>query len=157
MIAIVFTYSRGTILSLCVFLIPLILVMIKYSKFRYSTLFSLGFFCLIIGVLGVGYCYHYEEKLAGLIDVLLKGITTINGRTPLFDEAVRVFKENIWFGAGLYHTMNGIIEYSPTTFYHSTILHTMACLGVFGLVTLTIHLFQKYYILLKKMQKVNIY
>lgn len=143
------TYSRGALLvALLVFPIGLIYSFIQ-SKNKLSYGINLGI--IFIGIVGVAFLAFY--KMPGLFDLLKEEISninlsTLNGRNAIYEEMLLKLKDDFWFGKGIFNSPNA--DGSDYLWGHNVYIHTIYTLGFFGLCTLLVHLFQKYYLLLKK-------
>ena len=77
-----------------------------------------------------------------------------NGRQPLYDKAIKLFKESPVFGAGLGYSDTGIYgDYSPINDnlrnfnFHSTFFHVLGTMGIFGIVAYFIYFYKRYQII----------
>lgn len=71
-----------------------------------------------------------------------------SGRTYIYQNAIKLFKENPIFGKGVFYPF--IHMYWWTTNYHSSIIQALATTGVFGLTMLLFTYFARFNILMKK-------
>ncbi len=147
-VAIILTYSRGSIIALVIIAIPLLIGIVKNNSDKNFALLYISISIMTISVMFLILFSKNEELLTGFINSIFRRTTIHNdGRIPIYEKAWHDFKENPIFGVGLYYPLdeNGIYHW-----YHSTFVHTMACFGSFGVVALIIHLVEKYYLILKK-------
>ena len=112
-------------------------------------------FLMVVTVALIVICTKHD--LASTIISYLKAFKLDSGRTPLFIEATQLFFKYPIFGVGLgYSNPNStipavdghIIAYLYN--FHSTFFHTVATMGVVGLVAYVIYYIARYKILLKK-------
>lgn len=107
-----------------------------------------GFFLILY----TKYHDYYEQFLDYALRVNMENM---NGRTPIYEAIVTAFKENPIFGKGMFSPFYNIIETGVGEYQwgHSTVLHTILTMGSFGVVALLYHFFEKYFYLIKKMNK----
>ncbi|QWC00529.1 O-antigen ligase family protein [Mycoplasmatota bacterium] len=125
----IFTLSRGGVLSF-IAIIPFILYYLYHGqKNKIITTLYLSIILILlvtVFVIKTDYFIPLFERFKTLD--LYEG----NGRVELWYQAIDKFKEFPLFGAGLFARVEG--DYFG--FYHNTILHTLASLGIVGLVSL---------------------
>ncbi len=152
MFGIVVTYSRGSIFSLLIGLIVFLPFVIVKAKDKIS-LCGILIVILIVLVIGIfKFKTSMPEEFKQIHDILLKiNLDNLNGRTPIYEECLKVLKENMIFGQGILSSYkdngSGELVYE---WGHSTILQTVRTMGLFGCFAMLVHLFQKYFVLLKK-------
>lgn len=150
-LGIIFTYSRGSIISMIigfVLLVPLSIWKAKDKKALWiSSLAILG--CLALAVIVI---YKYKHSaFEKFIDVAFKiDWSTLNGRSPIYTDIVEALKEHPVFGKGVFSLFNTSEAGSSYSWGHSTILQTVQTMGIFGVIALLIHMFEKYIGLLRK-------
>ena len=90
--------------------------------------------------------------------------TSESGRSPLYELALKLFKENPVFGAGLGYSDTGVYgDYSPHNGalrifnFHSTLFQVMGCTGVFGLIAYTVYFYKRYEVVLGKSSDFNLF
>ena len=89
-----------------------------------------------------------EETFNKFIDIAFRmDIDGLNGRIPIYEDCLQSLKEYPIFGKGVLSTFQGDGTYA---WGHSTILQTVRTMGWVGIIGMTIHLFQKYYVLLNR-------
>lgn len=149
MVAILFTYSRGSISSLVIGLVFIFPVAIKYAKDKWSFLSTFNILLLGFTFLLVYTGYHYPEYFSRFYGYVLKiDLDSINGRIPIYQEILNAFKERPLFGHGMFAPFSSNSE--TYTWGHSTLLHTLYTAGGFGVGALLFHLGEKYYWLLRQ-------
>ena len=154
--AILFTYSRGATAAIVlglVIIIPVGLVLTK-DKLTYS-LSILGVVMILGGFFLILYTKYHDYYEQFLDYALRVNMENMNGRTPIYEAIVTAFKENPIFGKGMFSPFYNIIETGVGEYQwgHSTVLHTILTMGSFGVVALLYHFFEKYFYLIKKMNK----
>ena len=93
----------------------------------------------------------------------LNNYMSSTGRDKLFDEAIKIFKENPFFGAGLGYTNDSIYnmnlgQASLRGFnFHSTLMQVLATMGIFGLVAYIFYFTARIKILIKHNTLNNIF
>jgi len=129
------SYSRGGILFGFIGLIVGIIFMFVLSKDRVLTL---TYFLIVIGLVFI-VCMSLKEEILLIIKGLLdRGFDTSN-RAELYREAVGIFKEYSFLGAGLgyngpYYNINDMGFY----WFHSTFFQIIACMGLVGIMCYSI-------------------
>ena len=154
--AILFTYSRGATAAIVLGLVVMIPVGLILTKDKLTYSISLGVVILLFGgfflVLYTKYHDYYEQFLDYALRI---NIDNMNGRTPIYESIIASFKENPIFGKGMLSPFYNIIETGVGEYQwgHSTFLHTLLTMGSFGVLALFYHFFEKYFYLIKKMNK----
>lgn len=149
LIAILFTYSRGSIFSMVLGFILLFPIAIKYAKDRWSFLSTFNILLLGLSFILVYTGYKYPEYFSRFYGYVLKiDFDSINGRIPIYQEIFNAFKERPLFGHGMFAPFSDTSE--TYTWGHSTLLHTLYTAGSFGAGALLFHLGEKYYWLLRQ-------
>ncbi|MFP4477895.1 MAG: O-antigen ligase family protein [Candidatus Izemoplasmatales bacterium] len=125
----IFTLSRGGVLSF-IAILPLLLYYLYHGQKNKIELTLYLFMILVllvtVFVIRTDYFIPLFERFKTLD--LYDG----SGRVELWKQALEKFKEHPILGAGLFARVEG--DYFG--FYHNTILHTLATLGVIGLISL---------------------
>lgn len=130
MITIVITTSRGAYLGLVGFVLLFIYLFFKYAqidykKYKKQVIITLSILALL--AIPVGYF-----MIKFLISFLESGNSFLNGREEDWSDAIKYFLEYPVFGKSWYSDTWMIHSFRS---YHNTILHTMATMGTFGLLT----------------------
>ena len=156
-IIIVLTFSKGSIIIALITFPFLLLYSFVSSQHKISFLIS----SFIVVLLGTGliayiyleYKYIYDQVITEFIKIQFD---SLNGRTPIYQEMLGNVKEFLLFGRGLFDSADseGIYEYM---WGHNLYIHAIYTTGLFGLGALLVHLFQKYYVLLKNPNKKTIF
>jgi O-antigen ligase len=128
-IMLLFTLSRGGVLAFLV-LIPLLLYYLYHGQKNKTTitmyLLLLGILLSVIFSIATEYFLPLFERFKNL------KLTEGNGRVDLWIQAYDKFMTYPIFGAGLFARVEG--DYFG--FYHNTIMHTLASLGIIGFISL---------------------
>lgn len=152
LVAIIITYSRGAIIALVVGVIILIPFVIWKAKDR----ITLGISVILLVTCSILLVLHFKnirpEDYEQIVAIITKvDLDNFNGRTPIYEECIAALKEYPIFGKGVLSAFeqndSGVIVYE---WGHSTILQTVRTMGTVGCIAMIIHLFQKYFVLLKK-------
>ncbi len=150
-VAIAISGSRGGIIGFSIAVILIILLLLsRGQKYHYF-----GFMVIIIILLTLGILYNdvVIKTIQTMIASLQQG--TINAisssRIFIYSEGIKIFNDNPIFGSGwisiqLVADASGWSEWRLYMF-HSTIIHVLATMGIFGLIALLIHYFQIFKIL----------
>lgn len=156
-VVIVLTFSKGSILiALITFPIFLIYSFVS-SRHKLSFSLSLGtVICIALALIVYIYIeqkYIYDFFISEFSNIQLNSLT---GRIPIYEDMLKNVKEFLLFGRGLFDSpdSNGHYEYM---WGHNLYIHAIYTTGFFGLGALLVHLFQKYYVLLKKPNKRTIF
>src|SRR5690606_20391057 len=72
-----------------------------------------------------------------------------SSRITLYKHAVELFKQYPIFGAG-WESMTDIGNPNRIQVFHSTLFHTMAVMGSFGLIALVVYFYQTYRLMIEK-------
>jgi O-antigen ligase len=143
-IMLLFTLSRGGVLAF-VALVPLLVYYLYHGQKNKLTitmyLFLLGILLTVIFTLRTDYFMPLLERFKNL------KITEGNGRVELWIQAYDKFRTYPIFGAGLFARVEG--DYFG--FYHNTIMHTLASLGIVGFISLLWQAFVVIKIFMKQM------
>lgn len=129
MLAIIATVSRGAILIGIVQFILMILASVVFNKHRKIYLIIYALFAIAAVVI----CVLMKSQIIEFIERAFSNGLDGSGRDKLYEEAVRVFKENPLFGVGFgYVGDNSYLNTHPMYYFHSTFFQTLASLGLFG-------------------------
>lgn len=147
-LAVIFSGSRGGVLALI-----LILFVNYIMLFVYGTKEQILFGNLLILVFGLVmfinkdvFLILYENFIQGGLDDL---DSFSSGRIKLYKQAVEIFKEYPLFGAGW--TTFEADNIDRLQVFHSTIFHTLAISGLFGLIAVFVFTIACFVSLLKKL------
>lgn len=131
MVAVIATVSRGAILVGIAEFVLMIIVSVVYNKHRkvYMLLY------LLAVAVTLALCFAFKDRLIAFVERAFSNGLDDSGRDNIYKEAVRVFKENLFFGVGFgYVGENSYLNSNPMYYFHSTFFQTIASLGLFGLV-----------------------
>lgn len=144
-IAIVFTYSRGAIISMIIGIICLIPLSIWKAQDRITTAISIGVILLIIEAVLLYFYKTKTEDLLSVTNILLNAdFGDFNHRKVIYEDCIKSLKEFPIFGKGILATF----QYDGTYDWgHSTIFQTVRTMGWVGIIGMSIHLIQKYFVL----------
>jgi len=130
-----FTYSRASWLFYSVFVF--ILFTLEYKKISKKHLFIV----LAIMIFAALMFFYFDNLFFRLCQLVQMND---GGRSPIWNDAISLIKENYIFGYGL--MTYEYIASQPTLSIHNSVLEIVLFLGVFGFITFTILL----YLILKK-------
>lgn len=133
-----FTYSRASWLFYGVFVF--ILFVLDYKKISKKHFFIV----LIIAILTVCIFFYFDNLFFRLCQLLQMND---GGRSPIWNDAISLIKENYIFGYGL--MTYEYIASQPTLSIHNSVLEIVLFLGVFGFAVFTFLL----YLILKEIIK----
>lgn len=145
-LAILFTYSRGAIVSMFVGLAFTIPLSIWKSKDRITTSISIAALLAMIGLVILYFYKNRPEDFERFLDIAFKmDFDDFNGRKTIYEDCIKSLKEFPIFGKGVLSTFqsDGTYEWG-----HSTILQTVRTMGYVGIFAMAFHLIQKYLVLL---------
>lgn len=126
--ALVFTLSRGGILSFSITFIFLLIYLFHGYEHKVKMIINL----LIAFIILAAFVYFKIDYFITIWNRLFADFFADSGRFDLWVEAFDKFKAHPLFGSGLFARVTG--DYFG--FYHNTILHTAATLGLVGLTSL---------------------
>ncbi len=138
-VAIVLTMSRGGYLAFAVIVVMMFLAVLYYAKDKKQIIK----YYIIAGVSGLVLLFIFYQ--VGLLDKFMdlifsreinNDVFAMNGRTPVYNTAIRRFKNHILIGNGLFssHYYMALDINAKLYFYHNYILQTMSDLGILGLI-----------------------
>lgn len=155
------SYSRGSILIIGLFSIPLMIFMLirlfraEKKKGWITCAVLVGFLLLFLGailfleLIGLGVVESIER-------IILNGYNflELNGRVYIYRAYLEKLKEHPIFGYGLLYSMDSPhIEDHPEAFEwaHNTFLQAAFCMGIIGLIAMIYHMYEKYCTCLRHM------
>lgn len=146
---IVLNYSRGAIIVVICTLPIIMLYAFISSKHKISYTFNV-IFILTLLIIGGVIAYNKDTELFDsiIVEITKVDFDSLNGRGQIYEKMLGELKDNFWFGKGIFNSPNE--DGTDYLWGHNVYIHTIYTLGFFGFLTLIIHLFQKYYLLLKK-------
>lgn len=154
-LGIVINYSRGAIIAMISILpITIIYCFIK-SK---SKLLYIIYLLIVLIAIGFGLYYfkgHYPDLWQSSIDLITKiDLSTLNGREAIYEELLGKVKDQPWFGHGMLVSVDS--ETDEYLWGHNVWIQTIYTMGIVGVGTIFIHMFEKYYKLFRNPSTSNI-
>ena len=145
-LAIIFTYSKGAIVSMIVGLIFLIPLSIWKAQDRITIIISVVVLFLVFSAVLL-YLYKYRNEEFIILAKMAFNINfeNFNGRKIIYEDCIKSLKEYPIFGKGILATFQDNGEYD---WGHSTIFQTVRTMGWVGIIGMSIHLIQKYFVLI---------
>lgn len=142
-----FSASRGGYISLMLSLLAYTYLLIKYGTKRH---FINGGIAVIISL---GILLGFPVLIDTAVDVFLQGgfddlDQFSSSRITLYKHAIEIFKQFPLFGGG-WEAMTDIGNPNRIQVFHSTLFHTMAVMGAFGLIALGIYFYQSFKLIIK--------
>lgn len=136
--------SRGGQLGLVILLPILIFIVFKYGSKDKKYEFLLALLIILLPVL-----LNFN-----LLKIILDGFKNslddpTTGRIEIWKKGIEVFKKYPYFGGGWLSNKIGSHGGRPLI-YHSTIIHTLAVMGIFGMISVIINWYESFYIMFKK-------
>lgn len=150
-VGVLLTTSRGSYLCFGLEFIVLAIALVFVTKIRKQYLLYVGVI-LILAIGGILLLHNYTFPLIeeAYDAVFVRGLDD-NGRVELWEKAITSFKESpltIIFGPGYCHDIGmhttDLGEQLVPMVSHSTFFQTLAMGGIFGILMLLLHLFEKY-------------
>lgn len=123
----------------------------KLSRSKKSLFLNLCLCVIIAFLIGVIYKIISDEDF---INQLTIKFLTDTGRSNIYREAIRLFKENPLFGKGVYYPFEN--NFWWTSNYHSSFIQALATTGVYGLAMLLFTYFARIKVLTKKNTPFNV-
>ena len=149
-LVIIVSYSRGSILSIGV---TCVLMLICLSIYKPSRSIMLKYSFSVIGglfVCMIALALAFPVQLNAIIgNVLAINLQNLNGRVPIYEMMLNNLKDQPIFGFGVY------ASYREDLFYvwgHNTFLQTAYTLGIVGVVAMLWHHIEKYLYCFKNMK-----
>lgn len=152
-IALVLTYSRGSIASMIIGLIIYLPICLFHAKDKLTLICTFNILCLLVFFLISYISKYYPDYYSRFYEYVFKiDLDSINGRVPIYEKIMEIYKEHPIFGYGMFAPFAQNESEVITTYEwgHSTLLHTLYTMGFVGVGCLFYHLFEKYFRLLKK-------
>lgn len=140
--------SRGGYISLSLSILCFIVILIKYGK---KHTYINGLIALVIsGLILLKFPILVETAIEVFMQGGLDDLDQFSSsRITLYKHAIELFKQFPIFGAG-WESMPDIGNSNRIQVFHSTLFHTMAVMGSFGLIALGIYFYQTYKLMFKK-------
>ena len=153
----VFTHSRGGIVAFaCELRMMLVtsVIMLRKEKKQVTKALFLYIFGLVSISLSFVIIYYYNKEYFNKLVNSLKAFNfeTLNGRLEVYKDVLSGMDKHLIFGKGVLFSLFGFEEDGVGSYLwgHSTILQTFTTMGIIGTLGLFYHFFEKYYVLLKK-------
>lgn len=138
--------SRGGVMGLFIQIPLYIYVFIRYGNYKVRRNLAL-FAVIILGVL-IGSVKIIEYIIDGFLKSLENDPST--GRIDLYRRAIEVWKQHPLFGGGwMAETMKWGSD-RRVIVYHSTFFHTLAIMGIFGVLAVIINWYESFVIMVKR-------
>lgn len=129
-VCIIGSVSRGAILVGVLQFVLMIIASVVFNRHRKTYLAVY----LLVAVAVIVCCVVFKDKLIAFIQRAFSNGLDGSGRDKIYEEAIRVFKENLLFGVGFgYIGDNSFLNTHPMYLFHSTLFQTLGTLGLFGL------------------------
>lgn len=145
LVALVLTGSRGSLLFMGIFIVPMVAFSFVYAKSRKNNFMYIFIVFIVILTL----MYVFRDFIIEILEPMLEKGMSSSGRDLIYIECIDMMEKNILFGVGN--------TYRAFGYAHSTIFQWMANAGLLGLVAIVYHLFVKYRPLIEKPSKSNIF
>ena len=149
MVMLVFTASRGGMVAFAVLLPILIVLLFWKAKNWWKFILSFLFSAVILYIL-IYYNYDFVSSVLFRFENLM---FDDSGRFEIYLDALSKFMSNPLFGAGLF-ARTGTGDFRM---FHNTFLHTLATMGLVGIVGLIVQLWTQFKITIGKFKNVNLF
>ena len=144
-LCIVFTYSRGAMFSMFVCAAAMIPLSIWKAQDRLTTSITIGVLLLGVAITIILFAALQRDNFNTFIDLAFRlDLDNLNGRRPIYEDCINSLKEYPIFGKGVLSTFEDDGTYA---WGHSKILQTVRTMGIVGIIAMSIHLVQKYFVL----------
>ena len=148
-LAVAVSGSRGGLIGFfIVALLSFIFILLRGTKHHYLGIgiAIVGSFLLVLISFDI-----LKESFTTMLDMLNRGsIDAISSnRIFIYVEGIKIFKENFIFGSG-WLSIDQLDASWRLFMYHSTIIHVLATMGLFGLFALLFHYYQVFSVLFNK-------
>ena len=153
-VSIVLNYSRGASFVLVMILpVCLIYAFIKSKTKLAFILYYLSMFFILVTSFFI-LRMKYESLFGDIFNNLFAfDITSLNGRRFVYEKILELSKTNLIFGKGLLSTLDPEVaaQFGEEYWFwgHNTFIHCLYISGIFGVLCLCYHLYNKYLYLLK--------
>lgn len=137
--------SRGGVMGLVISVPFYIYILIRYGNSEVRR--NLAFF-IILFLGGVLYAHQIVEYIWNGFVASLDNPTT--GRTTLWKKAIVVFKKYPFFGGGWGAEIFRWGSDQRVIVYHSTFFHTLAIMGIYGIIGVAINWWESFIIMCRK-------
>ncbi|MGI6787661.1 MAG: O-antigen ligase family protein [Acholeplasmataceae bacterium] len=137
--------SRGGVMGLVIAVPFYIYILLRYGNQEVKK--NLVLFIFIFVGVAISSVKIIQYILDGFIASLDNPTT---GRTELWKQAIEVFKEYPLFGGGWGSKIMNWGSDQRVVVYHSTFFHTIAVMGIFGLIAVIINWWESFIIMLRK-------
>lgn len=148
-VIIIVSYSRGSILSIG---ITCVLMLICLGIYKPSRSIMLKYAFAVIGGLFfsmITLALAFPVQLNAIIgNILAINLNNLNGRVPIYEMMIGSFSEQPIFGYGVYASYNEDLFY---VWGHNTFVQTGYTLGMVGVLAMLWHHIEKYFYCFKKM------
>ncbi|MGE4320069.1 MAG: O-antigen ligase family protein [Acholeplasmataceae bacterium] len=151
-LAVAVSGSRGGLIGFFIVgVLSFVFIMLRGTKHHYLGvgIAVLGAFIIIILSYDI-----LKESFSTMLDMLNRGSidAVSSNRIFIYVEGIKFFKENFIFGAGWMSisSLNADFVHGRLFMYHSTIIHVLATMGLFGLFALLFHYYQVFSVLFYK-------
>lgn len=155
---IIMTMSRGVLLVTTILMVPytIYLLIKNRTTSKINLICHLSIFIIIIGILIIIFINEYNTVMT-FLKSLFSNLSHLNGRERIWKYVLEHYKINPIFGIGILSNSYWRLElWDGFQFAHSTILQTLWMAGIVGLIGLFIHLFDKYYYIIKNKKYVSL-
>lgn len=145
LLAVVFTFSRGSLIIAVPLFVAGTIFVCLFAKNRLPLWIAAGVM-LIIGVVIV---ISYREQLIKMLNFYIETGLNDRGRFDLWEEGLQVWLAQPIFGVGLMYKYGE--TFTSTFWFHNTLIQFLATGGLVGLSTYLYHRVQTVIMLVKKM------
>ncbi|MGD9887379.1 MAG: O-antigen ligase family protein [Bacilli bacterium] len=143
LLALILMISRGAYLAILISGLPFLVVFIMDIKNKIAitqkTLILINLFLILMLIVAIP-----TGIVKSFFDVLNSRGLSLSGRELLYRVGLSVFQRYPLFGGGIYTSEYYLSLVSTSVYYHNFIIHTLATMGIFGMVAFGFYLFQIY-------------
>lgn len=150
-LGVLLTTSRGSYLTMGLIIFILTFLLLFVTKRRRFMLYFATIFCILLIGLVIAFSKEAVAFINKILDEVFMAGLDDNGRKEIWDKGINLYKTNSlykWFGAGICaiieERMSAAGYQSVPLVFHSTFVQTLVMGGIFGLVMLLVHFFEKY-------------
>ncbi|MGD9604943.1 MAG: O-antigen ligase family protein [Bacilli bacterium] len=142
-LALVLTISRGAYLAMLVSWLPFFIIFISDIKnkiaFTQKSLIMINLFLIILLIVAIptGLVKSFFEVLNS------RGLSLV-GRELLYKVGLNVFLRYPLFGGGIYTSEYYLSLVGTSVYYHNFIIHTLASIGILGMIAFIYYLYQMF-------------
>lgn len=145
LLAVIFTFSRGSLIIAVPLYVAGTIFVCLFAKNRLPLWIASGIFLICAAVVVIS----YREQLIKMLNFYIETGLNDRGRFDLWKEGFEAWLSSPVFGVGLMYRYGD--KFNTFTWFHNTLIHFLATGGIVGIATYLYHRVQTIIMFLKKM------